>query len=270
LKIAQYVPRSTYCVLWNQNMETYFPHPLILGHRGAKNYAPENTLAAFILALEQGADGVELDAKLSADGHVVVHHDTTVERTTDGSGRVSQLALDALRELDAGSFFSEKFRGEKVPTLDEVFETIGKRAYINVELTNYFTPCDRLVEKVCELVRRHALQKRILFSSFYAGNLKKAAAFLPEVPRGLLALKNWKGAWARSFGFAFGNYDALHPYLTDVTVQQVQRVHRLHRRINVWTVDQEEDIRRLISWGVDGFITSDPALAVRIARGTSA
>ena len=241
--------------------------PLLLGHRGAKKYAPENTLAAFNLALEQGADGVELDAKLSADGVVVVHHDVTVDRTTNGKGKLSQLPLAVLRELDAGSFFSDKFRGEKIPTLDEVFESIGKRSVINVELTNYSTPRDSLVEKVCELVRRHALQKRIIFSSFFAGNLKKAAAFLPDVPRGLLTQVSVLGLWARSFGFNFGDYAALHPYLTDVTAQQVQRVHKLKRKINVWTVNTEADIRRLIGWGVDGLITDDPALAVRVARG---
>ena len=87
-----------------------WPRPLILAHRGASAHAPENTLAAYELALVQGAHGVELDAKLSADGEVVVIHDATVDRTTDGKGRVSQLTLAALRELDAGSFFSEKFK----------------------------------------------------------------------------------------------------------------------------------------------------------------
>ena len=251
-------------------MPNDFPTPLLLGHRGARNYAPENTLAAFSLALEQGADGVELDAKLSADGYVVVHHDTRVDRTTDGTGRVARLTLAALRELDAGGFFSENFRGEKIPTLEEVFESIGKRAMINVELTNYSTPRDSLVQKVCDLVRRHALQKNILFSSFFAGNLKKAAALLPEAPRGLLAQVSLLGIWARSFGFNFGDYAALHPYVSDVTAQQVQRVHRLKRKINVWTVNKEEDMRRLIGWGVDGIITDDPVLAVRVVRGTSA
>jgi glycerophosphoryl diester phosphodiesterase len=244
-----------------------FPTPIILGHRGAKNYAPENTLAAFNLALEQGADGVELDAKLSADEVVVVHHDATLERTTNGHGRVSQTPLSTLRELDAGSFFSEKFRGEKIPTLDEVFETIGKRALINVELTNYSTPRDALVEKVVRLVKRHGLEKRILFSSFFASNLKKAAALLPEAPRGLLAVGGWMGAWARSFGFAFGEYQALHPYWTDVSARQVSRVHQLKRRIHVWTVNAADDMRRLFSWHVDGIITDDPALAVKVLRG---
>ncbi len=241
--------------------------PIILGHRGAKRYAPENTLAAFLLALEQGADGVELDAKLSADGVVVVIHDPTVERTTNGTGRVADLPLTALRELDAGGWFSDQFRGEKIPTLEEVFEALGKRALINVELTNYTTPQDRLVEKVCELVRRHGMQKNVLFSSFYPWNLTQAARLLPEVPRGLLTLQGWKGLWGRSFGFMFGDYQALHPYYTDVTPQQVQRVHRLKRTINVWSVEQEQDLRRLIAWGVDGIITPDPVLAVRVARG---
>ena len=247
-------------------MPTDFPSPLILGHRGAKNYAPENTLAAFLLALEQGADGVELDAKLSADGVVMVHHDSTVDRTTNGKGRVAQLSFAELRELDAGKFFSDKFRGEKIPTLDEVFESIGKRAMTNVELTNYSSPRDPLVEKVCDLVRKHGLQARIIFSSFFAGNLKKASAFLPEVPRALIAPDGWKGMWARSFGFNFGDYNATHPYFTDVTHEQVQRVHRLKRRINVWTVNKEDDLRRLISWGVDGIITDDPLTAVHVAR----
>ncbi|MEW6240438.1 MAG: glycerophosphodiester phosphodiesterase family protein [Chloroflexota bacterium] len=244
-----------------------FPTPIVFGHRGACAHAPENTLASFELALAQGAGGLELDAKLSADGHVVVHHDATLERTTNGRGRVSQTPLSVLRELDAGSFFSEKFRGEKIPTLDEVFEAIGKRAFINVELTNYSTPCDALVEKVVELVKRHGLQKRILFSSFFASNLKKAAALLPETPRGLLALGGWMGAWARSFDFAFGNYQALHPYLTDVSARQVSRVHQLKRRIHVWTVNAAEDMRRLFSWHVDGIFTDDPALAVKVLRG---
>jgi glycerophosphoryl diester phosphodiesterase len=246
------------------------PVPLLIGHRGAKKYAPENTLAAFNLALEQGADGVELDVKLSADGFVVVHHDETVDRTTDGNGWLARLSLAQLRELDAGSFFSENFRGEKIPTLEEVFESIGKRAFINVELTNYSTPHDRLVEKTCELVHRHALQKSVIFSSFSAGNLRKAALFFPEAPRGLLCQPGALGVWARSFGFNFGDYAALHPHITNVTAQTVQRVHRLKRKINVWTANTEEDVRRLVGWGVDGIITDDPALTVRAARGTSA
>jgi glycerophosphoryl diester phosphodiesterase len=126
------------------------------------------------------------------------------------------------------------------------------------------------VEKVCEVVRRHGMQKNIIFSSFLPWNLKKAARILPEVPRGLITAKDWRGVWGRSFGFNFGDYDALHPYLGNVTAQQVHRVHKLKRKINVWIVNREEDLRRLFSWGVDGILTDDPQLAARVTRSSLA
>jgi len=240
------------------------PQPVIFAHRGASAHAPENTLAAFEMALEEHADAIEFDVKLSADGHVVVIHDMTVDRTTGAHGRVKDLTLADLRDLGAGSFFSEKFQNEKVPTLEEVFDTVGKRTFINVELTNYNSPRDHLVESVCNLVKKFGLQERVMFSSFFASNLSKALSILPEVPRGLLAFNGLLGAWARSFGFAFGKYQALHPNLNDTTRQQIQRVHRLKRRVHVWTVNEAEDMRRLFHWGVDGIFTDDPGLAVRV------
>lgn len=246
-----------------------FPHPILFAHRGDCTHAPENTLEAFLLAYQKGADGIELDAKLSADGHVIVIHDATVDRTTNGHGRVKNLTLAELRELDAGSHFSEAFRGAKIPLLSEVFELVGQKGIINIELTNYDAPNDLLVEKVCELVKKHGLQKRVIFSSFLAGNLKKAARILPEVPRGLLALPGWMGAWARSFGFMFGDYQALHPHITNVNAAQVQRVHRLKRRIHVWTANTADEVRQLQEWGVDGIFTDDPQMAVHaLGRGT--
>lgn len=244
-------------------MAVTIPNPILLAHRGASQYAPENTLPAFELALEQGADGVELDAKLSADGEVMVIHDASVDRTTGGHGKVSQLGLAQLKQLDAGALFEARFRGTRIPTLDEVFAAIGPRAIINVELTNYATPADQLVERVCELVKRHGLQERILFSSFLGMNLSRARRLLPGVPGGLLALPGWKGAWARSFGFMFSEFEALHPHFSDVSARQVSRVHQLKRRIHVWTVNAAEEIERLRGWGVDGFITDDPLTARR-------
>lgn len=248
-------------------LESY-PHPFVFAHRGASAHAPENTLAAFELAIAQKADGIELDVKLSSDGHVVVIHDPTVNRTTGAQGRVKDMPLAELRSLNAGSFFAQNFSGEKIPTLEEVFETVGKRTFINVELTNYNSPRDHLVETVCMLVKKFNLQKHVMFSSFFAFNLSKAGSYLPDVPRGLLALNGIAGAWARSFGYAFGKYQALHPYLKDVTPEQVQRVHRLKGRVHVWTVNQAEDMRRLFHWGVDAIFTDDPQLAVQV-RGES-
>ncbi|MFO3797649.1 MAG: glycerophosphodiester phosphodiesterase, partial [Anaerolineales bacterium] len=94
----------------------------------------------------------------------------------------------------------------------------------------------------------------------------QAAILLPEVPRGLLALEGWKGAWARSFAFFFGNYQALHPYVSDATPHLIASIHRIQRRVHVWTVNDPGQMRRLFKWGVDGIFTDDPALALQIAR----
>lgn len=249
-------------------MIEHFPRPILLAHRGDLANAPENTLPSFSQAIQKGADGVELDAKLTADGHVIVIHDQTVDRTTNGTGKVASLTLDAIRSLDAGSWFDTKFSGTQVPLLEEVFEAVGKDKLINIELTNYATPRDGLTKTICELIKRHNNQKQIIFSSFLASNLKIAAHLLPEIPRGLLAMPGLFGLWARSFGFMFGDYQALHPYISSTSREQVARAHRLKRRVHVWTANTPEEVSRLKDWGVDGIFTDDPAVAVQaLGRG---
>jgi glycerophosphoryl diester phosphodiesterase len=249
-------------------MIEHFPTPILLAHRGDSLHAPENTLPAFEYAIQKGADGVELDAKLTADGHVVVIHDSTVDRTTDGKGRVASLTLEAIRKLDAGKWFNEKFSGTKIPLLEEAFETIGRDKLINIELKNYSAPYNGLALKVCGLIKRHNNHSQILLSSFYPSNLKIAARVLPEVSRALLAMPGLLGLWARSFGFMFGDYQALHPHISNTSREQVQRAHRLKRRVHVWTANTPEEIVRLRDWGLDGIMTDDPLLAVRaLGRG---
>ncbi len=245
-----------------------FPRPIVLAHRGDLAHAPENTLPSFQQAIQKGADGVELDAKLTVDGHVIVIHDPTLERTTNGKGRVASFTLEDVRKLDAGSWFNEKFHGTKVPLLEEVFETVGKEKLINIELTNYSTPRDGLVDKVCELIKRHNNQSQIIFSSFFASNLKRGAQLLPEVPRGLLAMPGIAGVWTRSFGFMFGEYQALHPHISSVSREQVQRVHRLNRRVHVWTANTPMEALKLRDYGVDGLFTDDPQTVLQaLGRG---
>lgn len=245
-----------------------FPSPILLAHRGDLAHAPENTLPSFSQAIQKGADGVELDAKLTADGHVIVIHDATVDRTTNGNGKVSSFTLDAIRKLDAGTWFDARFAGTQVPLLEEVFETVGRDRLINIELTNYNTPRDGLTQKVCELIKRRNNQEQIIFSSFFVSNLKIAAQVLPSVPRGLLAMPGLLGLWARSFGFMFGEYQALHPHISSVSREQIQRAHRIRRRVHVWTANSAEEVRRLKEWGADGIFTDDPAIAVRaLGRG---
>lgn len=245
-------------------MLNQLPRPTFFAHRGASAYAPENTLAAFELALRQGADAIELDAKLTADGQVVVIHDQTVDRTTEGTGRVKDLTLAELRKLDAGSHFDFAFRGELIPTLDEVFKAVGQLAFINVELTNYSSPTDSLPEKVATLVKRHKIARRVMFSSFNPFALIRARRLLPEVPIGLLAIAGRNGAWARSWIGRWLSYQSLHPEMGDASPDLVESVHRHGGRVYVYTVNKAEDMRRLLAMGADGFFTDDPILARQI------
>jgi len=239
------------------------PRPTVIAHRGDKTQAPENTLAAFTMAAQKGADAIEFDVKLTIDGQVVVLHDQTVDRTTNGTGNISRLPFTALRDLDAGAWFSEQFRGERIPTLDEVFETAGKRLHMNVELTNYATPNDDLVSKVIESVKKHRVQDCTLFSSFLPRNLRKARLLQPEVPRGLLTMSGLLGFWGRTFSWR-GDYFALHPSLAEVNPGLILRVHATGKRVHVWTVNSEEDMKRMIGLGVDAIFTDDPGLALRL------
>lgn len=237
------------------------PQPVVFAHRGASAYAPENTLAAFQLAFQQAAPAIEFDVKLTADGRVVVIHDQTVDRTTDGSGNVAKLPLAALRELDAGSWLSAQFRGEKIPTLDEVFETLGKKLLMNVELTNYATPFDALIPKVAELIKKHGLENHIWFSSFFPHNLTSMARLLPSVPRGQLIWPGPTGWWQRAWGSLI-DIHAEHPWKDDLTTEYIKNVHARGRRIHVWTVNDPDELRRLQALHVDGIITDDPLTTI--------
>lgn len=238
-----------------------FPRPMLFAHRGASSYAPENTLAAFELAVRQfkhQPPAVELDAKLSKDGKVFVFHDQTLERTTNGAGRVSDLTLEQLREFDAGAYFDLKFAGEKIPTLDEVFESIGGKALINVELTNYATLRDALNEHVADIVQHHNMSGRVIFSSFSSGNLRKMARLLPEVPRALLIYSGAIGSLQRTWaGILSTSYQALNPHFRSTTSQLVDLAHRKGQRVNVYTVNETGELLRLAKLGVDGIFTDD-------------
>jgi len=240
--------------------------PVIFAHRGASAWAPENTLAAFRLAVEHGAPAIELDVKLTSDRKVVVLHDQTVDRTTNGHGDLRQFSLADLRELDAGGPFSAEYQGERIPTLVEVFEAVGKQVYINIELTNYASTRDKLPEEVAGLVRKYAMQDRVMFSSFHARNLVRVRHLFPQTPVGLLALEGLAGKLARGLVGRWVSPEIIHPYLQDVDEGFMRRQKHLHRRVHVWTVDDPQEMLHLASLGVHGIFIDDPRLALRTLK----
>ena len=240
------------------------PRPTVFAHRGSSLHAPENTLAAFELAIQHGADAIELDVKLTKDQAIIVMHDQTLDRTTGASGTVGGSTLAELRALEAGSHFNESFRGEPIPTLNDVFEKIGTRIYYNIELTNYVSPFDSLPGLVAGSVQEHHLEKHILFSSFNPVALIRIRRKLRQAPLGLLTMPGRGGRVPRSpLGYLLG-YQALHIEKGDALQPLVDKIHGRRRRINVYTVNSEMDMVNLFQMGVDGIFTDDPPLARQV------
>lgn len=234
--------------------------PTIIAHRGASAYAPENTMAAFRKALELSADGIEFDVKCSKDGEMVIIHDQTLARTTNGSGKVIEKNLSDLRNLDAGSSFTAEFKGEKIPLLREVLEEFENKLIMNIELTNYSSIRDGLAEKAATLVKRMGIEESVFFSSFHPYNLIVCQRILPDVPVALLALPGRAGWIFRSRLMSWISPDIIHPHYKDVDLKYVESQHRRNRRVNVWTVNGEAEIKEMIQNSVDGIITDDPIL----------
>jgi glycerophosphoryl diester phosphodiesterase len=229
---------------------------LVFGHRGASAYAPMNTLPAFELAAEQGADGIELDVHRSADGHPVIVHDFTVDKTTNGTGRVTGMTLAQLRTLDAGAWFNEAFRGTQVPTLDEVVEAVGQRLFVNVEIKANSWRTDGVEQVVADCIARHRMQRRVIVSSFNPPTLRRFRALAPDVPIAFL--------YARETPF-FAHWmlsgvrvDAVHPHHVQIDARLMQRAASRGQKVNTWTVNDPGRARELRALGVNVVITDKP------------
>lgn len=260
--------RVAHAIIVNMNSKINKPFPLIIAHRGASAVAPENTLAAFKLAHQAGADGIELDVMLSKDNQLVIMHDDTVDRTTNGSGRVRDMTYAELKELDVGSHFSADFVGEKIPLLTQVYELLGKKLLINVELKNYATPFDDLTAKVIELTEKFNLVDSIILSSFNPINLSKARRINRNIRLGLLTAPGKPGKILRSRVGRIFPYDALHPHYSDTNSNLVQYIHQINRHVNVWTVDDPDELLRLKALGIDAVICNDPKSARAFLSGS--
>lgn len=234
---------------------------LVFGHRGAKDYAPMNTIPAFELALQQGAVGIELDVHRSKDGYPVIVHDFTVDSTTDGEGKVIEKTLAELKDLDAGSWFDTKFTGLKVPTLDEVFEAVGDALLINVEIKSMDVETDGVEQVVADCISRHNMGERVLVSSFNPATLKRFRAIAPEVMIGFLYTSGMEiDTESMIEGFA---HEARHPYFEMIDGDYMAWAKSNNYYVNTWTVNDPEKAKELKSLGVNCVITDAPDVILK-------
>jgi glycerophosphoryl diester phosphodiesterase len=218
-----------------------------------------NTLPSFLLAAEQGADGVELDVWLSKDGHLVVIHDDTVDATTDGHGSPQAMTLAELKALDAGRWFDVRYTGTRIPTLEEVFDALPQDFLINIEIKkadNTSTETDGIETAVADCIRQHNAQERVIVSSFSMNALEHFHKAMPELRDGLgflYATPDQLRDAENAFEITF-----LHPFHEIVTSDLMTQHIDLGSMTNVWTVNDAIQMRALIDMGVNGIITDMP------------
>lgn len=220
-----------------------------IAHRGYSARYPENTMLAFEKASKY--DGIELDVHMSKDGHIIVIHDETVNRTTNGKGMVKDMTLTELKSLEINM-------DQRIPTFDEYLCFWEKTSLLtNIELKNDIIPYEGMEERVIAAVRARGLEHRTILSSFNHLSIMKCKAIAPEIPCAFLTYA-WLidvGAYTKRHGIGF-----VHPLYTSLTDEAIKEIHSNGIAINPYTVNDPKEMKRLISHKVSGIITDDPEL----------
>lgn len=234
--------------------------PEIWAHRGASGYAPENTIAAFRLANEMKADGIELDVQFTADKQVVVVHDSNVKRVTGMDAQVCEYSLETLKRFDFSNNLIA-YAGERIPTLEEVLKFVAtSKMKMNIELkTDYENPCG-LEEKVIELVDKYKMNDRVIYSSFNHDSLIKMHQINANIKYGIL----YEGKLYKPFDYAKSVFSSfVHPnYKALSSPGYVEAAHKAGLAVNVWTVNDDKDMQRMIDLDVDSIMTNYPDVAL--------
>ena len=229
---------------------------IVIAHRGAAGSAPENTIASVALAVEQGADMVEIDVQETADGEVVVVHDSDLMRVGGAAIKIWEATYDELLTVDIGSWYGPEFSGRRVPTLEQVLEICKGRSRVDIEL-KYYGHNQRLEERVAEIIERQGMSDEVVLMSLAYDLVRSMKALRPSWTVGLLTAKT-VGDLTRSDA----DFLAVHVGIT--TPRFIRRAHAAGKPVYVWTVNDKLDMWRMMSRGVDGVITDYPAVAKQV------
>lgn len=240
--------------------------PLVIAHRGASTYAPENTLDAFEAAVRQGADGIETDAYLTRDRKIVLNHDVRLERTSNAQGAISEYDLAELKQFDFGVRFYGERKGIRIPTLEETFDLLKPtNLMINIEIKDDNPEIIALLIRTAKLF---GMEERILYSSFNHLQIVRIKQTTPRARVGVLyGMKNLPLVNAAKYARMM-NADALHPRESMLRLfpALAEEAHAEGLAINPYTIDDEEQIAEVARMGCDGLITNCPDVAVRVLK----
>ena len=235
----------------------------ITAHRGSSSGAPENTMAALEKAVEEMADRAEIDVQETADGVIVLCHDTSLKRVAGVNKKVSDLTLEQIKKLDVGSWFSSEYQGEQIPTLEEVMEYAKGKIDLNIEIKNLGNSSG-LPEKVIELVEKHEMQEQCVITSTNRFYLKRVKAVNPEIRTGYIISAAYGNFYSDEF------IDLISIRSSFVTERMIESAHEAGKAVHAWTVNGKVEMERLKQLGVDDMITDRPVLAREILYGEEA
>ncbi|MGG0216822.1 glycerophosphodiester phosphodiesterase [Bacillus mycoides] len=259
--VFQQVNEHNYIKATNQSN-----HIKNIAHRGASAYAPEHTIVAYTLGQQLKGDYIEIDLQMTKDGRLIAMHDETLDRTTNGTGLVRNHTLTEIKQLDAGSFFNEKypdlakeeFKHAKVPTLAEIIETFGHNANYYIE-TKSPDEYPGMEEKLLEIINHYHINDKVIIQSFSEESLQKIhslntnislvqlLSYKKEVQLTELEIENYK-KYCIGLGMNFKYIDAAY----------VKKIKKYGLEVHPFTVDNEKDMKKLLIWGVDGMFTNYP------------
>lgn len=229
---------------------------LVYAHRGASGYAPENTMAAFKKAVELGSHGIECDVQMTKDGKLVICHDETLERTTDGKGLLKDLSYDEIKELDAGGWFDRKFKNERIPQLSELLKLVKDNGLLlNIEIKSGIVQYPGIEQKIMAEVGAFGLTSKVIISSFNHYAVKKCKEINPSVKTGILYMEGIFEPWnyMKSLGC-----ECAHPFYMALVPEISRELKARGHIINVFTVNDLKAAIELVKMGVDGIITNYP------------
>lgn len=225
-------------------------------HRGASAYYPENTMLSFQKAIEMGCTGIETDVQMTKDGVLVLMHDESVRRTTNGMGMVKDYTYSEISKLDAGSWKSRKFKGVKVPAAEELFYYLrNKNIILNIELKTGMVIYEGIEEKTIDMIYKYNMQNKVILSSFNHYSLAKCKQISKEIKTGVLYMEGFY----KPYNYAKTlTADAIHPYYYAINEEVIKESQRAGIMVNVFTIDDEKDMKRFVQIGVNGIITNYP------------
>lgn len=242
----------------NKVVETKKKNILVIAHRGASGYAPENTLASMKKAIEMKADMSELDVQETADGKMIILHDGSLKRTTGVDKNIWETNYADLKGLDAGSWFSEEYKGESIPTLQEVIDLVKGKMKLNIELkTNKHEK--KLAERTLKIVEDNNFLDQVVFTSFKFAEADKVKELNPKAKVGYLFSK-----LPKDVDVFTANIDVLSAKYKLVDAEFVKKAKANGKEVVVWTVNKPEDMKRMIELGVDAIITNYPDILRKI------